>query len=54
MDPQAVQDAISAVYSALENLEALVSPQQEATETGEEGEMPMDSRSMLAQKMAGV
>jgi hypothetical protein len=49
MDQQAIQDAISAVYSALETLEGLVAGAGEATETGEEGgAMPSDSRAMLA------
>jgi len=54
MDTQAIKDAISAVYSALENLEALV-PAGEATETGEEGmQGATNPREALAQKMIGA
>lgn len=53
MDKQAIQEAISAVYSAVEALETLVQGADEATETGEEGAMPSDSRAMLAWAMAG-
>lgn len=53
MDQQAIQDAISAVYSALEALETLVQGAGEATETGEEGgAMATDKRAMLAWAMA--
>ena len=53
MDKQAISDAISAVYSALETLEWLVQGADEATETGEEGGAPTDKRAMLAWAMAG-
>lgn len=53
MDKQAIQEAISAVYSALETLEGLVQGAGEESETGEEGAMPSDSRAMLAWAMAG-
>lgn len=54
MDKQAIQDAISAVYSSLETLEGLVQGADEAGETGEEGgAMATDKRAMLAWAMAG-
>lgn len=53
MDQQAIQDAINAVYSALETLEGLVQGTGEESETGEEGAMPTDKRAMLAWAMAG-
>lgn len=52
MTPE-IQDAISAVYTALENLETLVWGAGEATEAGEEG-MAGDPRQALAQKMIGA
>lgn len=51
MTPE-IQDAITAVYTALENLENLVWGAGEATETGEEG--MADPRQALAQKMIGA